>query len=66
LTRIYFENLFCLGSCADRVLENVLRPVSSKGKEKEVEALPDVSGLGIKIALGDTGGCSGLLFADNR
>lgn len=54
LTRIYFENLFCLGSCANRVLENVLRP--GKGKEKEEEALPDVSELGIKIALGDTGG----------
>ena len=54
LTRIYFENLFCLGSSSDRVLENILRPVNGKGKEKE-EIVPDVSELGIKIGLGDTG-----------
>ena len=54
LTRIYFQNLFCLESCADRVLENILRPVNGKGKEKE-EITPDASELGIKIGLGDTG-----------
>lgn len=57
LTRIYFENFFCLGSSADRVLENIIRPVNGKGKEKQ-ETVPDVSELGIKIGLGDTGMCS--------
>lgn len=57
LTRIYFENLFCLGSNVDSVLESILKPVNGKGKEKE-ENVSDVSELGIKIGLGDTGMCS--------
>ncbi|KAF8622938.1 hypothetical protein AX15_006615 [Amanita polypyramis BW_CC] len=57
LTRVYFENVFCLGMCATQVVRNVLNPSTSKqkGKEKEVK-IPEISDLGVKIALGDSDG----------
>ncbi|KAM6502729.1 hypothetical protein JOM56_002706 [Amanita muscaria] len=43
LTRIYFENLFCLGMSANKAMEDVFSSLT-------------VSELGVKVALGDTDG----------